>query len=102
MGDSKTSVSFACQRCLQPLVLEESFAHMSVHALAELACKYLHIYYRKFSNIFILIEQYLVPIYANNEVELDLQATSLDHFVPPFRLTDSGTHSSRIFRKYQR
>lgn len=41
MGDCKTSVSFACQRCLQPLVLEDSFGHMSVHALAELACKYL-------------------------------------------------------------
>lgn len=31
-----------------------------------------------------------VPIYANTDPELDSQATSLDHFVPPFRLTDSG------------
>lgn len=40
MGDGKISVSFACQRCLQPLILENSFEHMSVHELAELACKY--------------------------------------------------------------
>lgn len=31
-----------------------------------------------------------VPIYANIETDLDSQATSLDHYVPPFRLTDSG------------
>lgn len=31
-----------------------------------------------------------VPIYANNDIEIDSRATSLDHFVPPFRLTDSA------------
>lgn len=33
---------------------------------------------------------FTVPIYANIETDLDSQATSLDHYVPPFRLTDSG------------
>lgn len=33
----------------------------------------------------------VVPIYANADVEIDSQATSMDHLVPPFRLTDSGT-----------
>lgn len=30
-----------------------------------------------------------MPICANNDIEIDSRATSLDHFVPPFRLTDS-------------
>lgn len=33
---------------------------------------------------------FAVPIYTNTDPELDSQATSLDHFVPPFRLTDSN------------
>lgn len=40
MGDARTSVSFACQRCLQPVIIEDSFDNMSVHALAELAREY--------------------------------------------------------------
>lgn len=32
-----------------------------------------------------------LPIYANNDVDIDSQSTSLDHIVPPFRLSDSGT-----------
>uniref|UniRef100_A0A0K8TRH3 Putative beclin-like protein n=1 Tax=Tabanus bromius TaxID=304241 RepID=A0A0K8TRH3_TABBR len=67
MGDEKTSVSFACQRCLQPIVLDESLDNINIHALAELA----------------------LPIYATNATEIDSEATSLDHFIPPFRLTDS-------------
>lgn len=39
MEDDRVSVSFACQRCLQPVVLDDSFGHMDVHAMAELARK---------------------------------------------------------------
>lgn len=35
----KVPVSFACQRCLQPIVLDENLDHISVHAMAELSCK---------------------------------------------------------------
>lgn len=37
MSDSKISVSFACQRCLQPLKLDDSFNSLGEHAIAELA-----------------------------------------------------------------
>ena len=32
----------------------------------------------------------LVPIHSNIDVDLESQAASLDHFVPPFCLTESG------------
>lgn len=67
MVDDKTNVHFTCQRCLQPIVLDESFDNISVHAMAELA----------------------LPIYSNTTNELDSQATSFDHFVPPFSMADS-------------
>lgn len=41
MSDSKISVSFACQRCLQPLKLDDSFNSLGEHAIAELARKFL-------------------------------------------------------------
>lgn len=41
MGDERASINFACQRCLQPVIIEDSFDHMNVHALAELARKYI-------------------------------------------------------------
>ncbi|EDW58621.1 beclin-1-like protein [Drosophila virilis] len=64
----KQAVSFACQRCLQPIVLDEHLEKISVHAMAELS----------------------LPIYGGNVNTIDPQdATSFDHFVPPFRLTDS-------------
>lgn len=31
-----------------------------------------------------------VPIYSNADPQLDSQTLSFDHYVPPFRLTDSG------------
>lgn len=31
-----------------------------------------------------------MPIYSNPEVDLESQATSFDHYVPPCRLSDSG------------
>lgn len=36
----KVSVSFVCQRCLQPLALDESFNYLSEHILAELSRKF--------------------------------------------------------------
>lgn len=35
----KQPVSFACQRCLQPIVLDEHLEKISVHAMAELSRK---------------------------------------------------------------
>ncbi|XP_034113763.1 beclin-1-like protein [Drosophila sulfurigaster albostrigata] len=64
----KQPASFACQRCLQPIVLDEQLEKISVHAMAELS----------------------LPIYGGNVNTIDAQdANSFDHFVPPFRLTDS-------------
>ncbi|XP_068156674.1 beclin-1-like protein [Drosophila tropicalis] len=64
----KQAVSFACQRCLQPIVLDEQLEKISVHAMAELS----------------------LPIYSGNVNTLDPQdASSFDHFVPPYRLSDS-------------
>ncbi|XP_023177920.2 beclin-1-like protein [Drosophila hydei] len=64
----KQPVSFACQRCLQPIVLDEHLEKISVHAMAELS----------------------LPIYGGNVNTIEPQdANSFDHFVPPFRLTDS-------------
>lgn len=34
----KQPASFACQRCLQPIVLDEQLEKISVHAMAELSC----------------------------------------------------------------
>lgn len=31
-----------------------------------------------------------MPIHSNPEVDLESQTTSLDHFVPPYKLSDSG------------
>lgn len=43
------------------------------------------------SKIEIQRDPFSVPIYANADVDIDSQATSMDHLVPPFRLTDSCT-----------
>lgn len=67
MVDESINVQFACQRCLQPITMDESFDNISVHAMAELA----------------------LPIYSNTSNEIDSTATSFDHFVPPFRMLES-------------
>lgn len=72
MGDSKLNVHFVCQRCLQPLKLDPSFSTLGEHKLAELS----------------------LPIFSNPEVDLESQAASLDHIVPPFRLVESGNGSN--------
>lgn len=68
MVEPKTSVSFVCQRCLQPLKLDSTFGKLGEHTLAELS----------------------LPIHAAPEVDLESQAGSLDRYIPPFRLTESG------------
>lgn len=40
MDGERVSVSFTCQRCLQPVILDDSFGKMDDYARAELACKY--------------------------------------------------------------
>lgn len=39
MGDSKIDVNFVCQRCLQPIKIDQSFGNLNEHTLAELSCK---------------------------------------------------------------
>ncbi|KAF5281826.1 hypothetical protein FQA39_LY05040 [Lamprigera yunnana] len=68
MANEKVLVSFACQRCLQPLRLDDTFNYLGEHILAELT----------------------LPIISNPDVDLESQATSVDHFVHPCRLSDSG------------
>ncbi|XP_055384756.1 beclin-1-like protein [Condylostylus longicornis] len=67
MVDDKISINFACQRCLQPIVLDDSFENISIHDHAELA----------------------LPIFSNTAPEIDTQdENSYDHFIPPY-MTDS-------------
>ncbi|XP_044728982.1 beclin-1-like protein isoform X2 [Chrysoperla carnea] len=66
MTDTKISVNFACQRCLHPLNLDESFNYLGEHTLASL----------------------ILPIHSNPDIDIESQASSLDLFVPPFRLTE--------------
>lgn len=68
MTEVKSSVSFSCQRCLQPLKLDESLNYLGEHAIADLT----------------------LQINRNPEVDLELQSSSLEHYVPPFRLSESG------------
>ncbi|XP_075222072.1 beclin-1-like Atg6 isoform X2 [Lycorma delicatula] len=68
MVDNKVDVHYVCQRCLQPLKLDSSFNSLGEHTLAELS----------------------LPIYSNPDVDLESQATSLDHLIPAFRWGESG------------
>ncbi|XP_033217113.1 beclin-1-like protein isoform X1 [Belonocnema kinseyi] len=68
MVDMRTNVNFACQRCLQPLRLDPSFNHLGEHTLAELS----------------------LPIQQQVVGDIEPQSGSLEHLVPPFRLTDSA------------
>ncbi|XP_063976132.1 beclin-1-like protein isoform X1 [Diachasmimorpha longicaudata] len=68
MVDIKSNVSFSCQRCLQPLRLDSSFDHLGEHTLAELS----------------------LPIQQQVVGEIEPQSGSLEHLVPPFRLTESA------------
>lgn len=73
MNDAKVSVGFSCQRCLQPIHIDDSFAALGEHTLAELA----------------------LPINSHMEVDIESQSASMDHFVPPFRFTEcSGTDTN--------
>ncbi|XP_076665771.1 beclin-1-like Atg6 isoform X2 [Andrena cerasifolii] len=68
MVDMKSNVSFACQRCLQPLRLDSSFSHLGEHTLAELS----------------------LPIQQQVMGEIEPQSGSIEHLVPPFRLIESA------------
>ncbi|CAH0550647.1 unnamed protein product [Brassicogethes aeneus] len=68
MAEDKVFVSFTCQRCSQALRLDESLNSFTEHISAELN----------------------IPIHSNPDVDLESQATSFDHYVPPYRLSDSG------------
>ncbi|XP_034176906.1 beclin-1-like Atg6 isoform X2 [Osmia lignaria lignaria] len=69
MVDMKSNVSFCCQRCLQPLRLDPSFLdHLGEHTLAELS----------------------LPIQQQVVGEIEPQSGSMEHLVPPFRLTESA------------
>lgn len=86
MAEEKVYVSFACQRCLQPLRLDESLNSFGEHLLAELTCKFLNKLFCFASSIVTVP----VPIHSNTDVDLESQATSYDHYVHPCRLSDSG------------
>ncbi|XP_045466392.1 beclin-1-like protein isoform X1 [Harmonia axyridis] len=61
-------VCFTCQRCSQPLALDDSFSNISEHEKAELN----------------------LPLHSNTDVDLESQMTSFDNYVHPFRLSESG------------
>uniref|UniRef100_A0A0A9YDV6 Beclin-1-like protein n=2 Tax=Lygus hesperus TaxID=30085 RepID=A0A0A9YDV6_LYGHE len=66
MVERKLNVNFFCQRCLQPLKLDDSFGVIGEHTLAELT----------------------LPVHTTPEV--DIEAASIDHLIPAFHLDDSG------------
>lgn len=68
----RISVSFVCQRCLQPLILDQSLNNINCHTLAELS----------------------LPICSSQDIDLESQASSLDNFVPAFKLVDSTNGSN--------
>ncbi|XP_055679889.1 beclin-1-like protein isoform X2 [Lutzomyia longipalpis] len=70
MGDERVLVSFTCQRCLQPIKIDETFDRIDEHKLAELS-----------------------------HVDLESQAMSFDQFVPPFGFRDSGAANFEAFRR---
>lgn len=84
MADDKFFSSFACQKCSKSLRLDESLHSLSDHTSAELNSRYGIV---QFSVINLL---FLVHIHSNPDVDLESQATSFDHYVPPCRLSDSG------------
>jgi len=64
----ESKIEFLCQRCQHPLKLDPSLSSIDEHTLAELQ----------------------LPISPAPHVDLALQAGSLDHLIPPARLTDSA------------
>lgn len=68
MAEEKPAVYFECQRCFQPLKLDDSFNSLGEHILAELT----------------------LPIHTHPDVDLESQATSFDNYINPCRLSDSG------------
>lgn len=77
MTETKASVNFSCQRCLQPLRLDESLGRLGEHALAELS----------------------LPVTRHSESDRDrdrdreARSGPLDHYVAPYRLAERDIHS---------
>ncbi|KAL1501873.1 hypothetical protein ABEB36_007116 [Hypothenemus hampei] len=67
MAENKVYISFTCQRCSQSLKLDDSLHSFSEHISAELD----------------------LPVHSNTDVDLESQANTFDHYVPPCRLSDS-------------
>lgn len=68
MATARAAVYFECQRCFQPLKLDDSFNSLGEHILAELT----------------------LPLHTHPDVDIESQATSFDNYVNPCRLSDSG------------
>lgn len=66
MTETKASVNFSCQRCLQPLRLDETLSRLGEHALAELS----------------------LPVARRADADREVRSTPLDHYVPPYRLPE--------------
>uniref|UniRef100_U5EZ51 Putative beclin-like protein n=1 Tax=Corethrella appendiculata TaxID=1370023 RepID=U5EZ51_9DIPT len=76
MNDTKVSVNFSCQRCLQPIKIDDCFNNINEHTLAELS----------------------LPINVNNpDVDIESYESELDHFVPPFRFTTDSVNDNNGF-----
>lgn len=61
-------ISFACQRCLEPVRIDDSLNLLGEHIQAEL----------------------LLPIHFCNDTDLESHTTSFDNYINPCRLSDSG------------
>ena len=96
--EHNVSVSFVCQRCLQPLSLDPSFNQIGEHRKAELSCKYFKINLLTRANInrcFWFFSSWItVPLFTTPEAPLDSQVESFNQFAPPFNLVDSANESS--------
>ena len=71
-GGASSRVSFVCQRCLQPLTIDQSFGSMNEHVNAELTLP-------------------ISPVPpAPVESHLTSKAPEMDRYVPPFKLGTSA------------
>ncbi len=70
MAEDPEKISFVCQRCLQPLIIDPSFVSINEHTMAELS----------------------LALSPAPEVEID--PATVDKYVPPFKLLDAKTPGS--------
>lgn len=72
MTDQKLSVSFFCQRCFQPIKLDQTFSSIGEHNLAELS----------------------LPIQSPPAIDLEADRADIDHLIPAYHLIDSGNNGN--------